>query len=111
MSSNFEDLENEVSKHRVADAITKAVQLSFLSEETRSTPTEAEIRRRSQICMDHYKIMRNDLGWSITKICDQLPRSLVAELCGLGADFLDGMTRKSWVQKERRTPGGLILPD
>lgn len=108
--SQLEDLQDAVNKAKVGQAITKAVQMSFYADDVGGTQTEHEIKRRTNICLDYFKIMRNDLKWSIPKICDQMPRLLIAELSGMGAEFLDQMQDRGWLKVERRTPAGLILP-
>ena len=110
MSRQLTDLEDATKKQQVGCAITKAVQLSFLAPDTACTPTDNEIKRRTNICLEFYKIMRNDLRWSTTKICDQMPRALLADLTGVGVKFLDGMTGRGWLSQEKRTAAGLILP-
>lgn len=108
--SQLEDLQEAKNKQRVGAAISKAVQMSFYAEDVGGTQTEDEIKRRTHICLEYYKIMRNDLRWSISKICDQMPRLLIADLSGMGQEFLDKMQDRGWLKVERRTPNGLILP-
>lgn len=108
--AQLEDLQDKENMARVGAAITKAVTLSFHVDEIGGTQTSDEVKRRTRICLEHYKIMRNDLGWSISKICDQMPRALVAELSGVGVAFLEDMNKRGWIHAEKRTPSGLIIP-
>jgi hypothetical protein len=109
MAQQLRDLHHDpVAQAQVGAAIALAVSKSFV--EDKSTQTQDEIKRRTQMCLGHFKIMRNELKWSIPKICDLLPRSLRAELDGDYAAFLDSMDGRGWLKHERRTPGGLILP-
>lgn len=105
----LKDLHDPVAQARVGNAIASAVEISFVADG--STATQDEIKRRTNICIEHFAIMRNDFHWSITKICDLLAQSLRAELdCGNPSEFLAAMEARGWVKVERHTPGGLIVP-
>lgn len=105
----LQDLHDPVAKARVGQAIVHAVEISFVADG--STPTQDEIKRRTAICIEHFKMMRNDMKWSVSKICDLLAKSLRAELdCGDPSSFIAAMEKRGWVKVERRTPSGLIIP-
>lgn len=66
--------------------LLKAIILhSFNQERQRGTMTissDIEVKRRAKICLDWYRIMRADLGYTIDKIIDFLPQALRCELDG-----------------------------
>ncbi len=66
---------------KLSRAIESAVARSFA--EDGSTPTNAEARRRGQICLTLVRELRGDLKWSLPRICDALPRGLRAKLDGI----------------------------
>ena len=45
--------------------------------------TDAEIKRRFNICAQIFKQLRGDLSWGVTRILDKLPEYLRAELDGV----------------------------
>lgn len=105
----LKDLQDPAAMERVGAAIDRAVTLSFVEDRSRST--DDEVKRRTNICIEHFKIMRNDMKWSIAKICDLLEQSLRAELDAKNpADFINAMAKRGWVRVERQTEAGLIIP-
>jgi hypothetical protein len=65
----------------VLEGMTEVVGGSFLVDG--STMTRAEVKRRSDICAKWIMTLRRDLGWSITRILDDLSKALRCELDGI----------------------------
>lgn len=47
-----------------------------------SSVTMAETKRRFDILADWFKTLRGDMGWSVSRTLDELPRALRAQLDG-----------------------------
>jgi hypothetical protein len=58
----------------------RAIERSFV--EDHGPQTQAEIKRRFDICARVFRVLRGDLKWSVTRILDHLPRYLRCELDG-----------------------------
>lgn len=54
-------------------------------------PTRAEQKRRAEICVKIFKVLRGDLSWGVERILDSLPKFLRCELDG-----------RSWEPEARR---------
>ena len=65
---------------RVVFDLELAVMRSFQVDRARMT--EAEMRRRFQICERIIRLLRGDLGWGLQRVLDHLPRYLRCELDG-----------------------------
>lgn len=89
-------------RKRVVDAITSALEITFTEDGARQT--QAEIKRRFEMCLAMVAELRTDLRWSFARISDTLPTALRAKLDG--ADW-NPSTRNSWTKDETT---GLILP-
>lgn len=76
----FADLLTENEIGRVVLGIENAVLASFVEDRARQTGDE--IRRRFNICTQLIRQLRGDLGWSIPRIVDRLPRYLRCQLDG-----------------------------
>lgn len=89
-STPFLDLvRDEAELHGVFNAIFGIVAQSFRNDAARNgaehaqrVQTEAEMKRRADICGRWFRVMRGDLHWSKPRILDELPRALQAELDG-----------------------------
>jgi hypothetical protein len=72
---------------RVVRAIEDAIMLSFGRDAARDgrepRMTGDEVKRRFDMCVSIFKTLRGDLGWSIERTLDNLPRLLRAELDGV----------------------------
>jgi hypothetical protein len=76
---------------RLLTGISDAVMASFRADRmpgliilTNGVPriTDAEKARRVKLCVNIFKVLRGDMGWSLEKIVDHLPKYLRAELNG-----------------------------
>ena len=81
-----------------AGAAYSALDTSFKEANMRN-PTQAEIRRRFEICVKWAKVLRGDLGWGIARICDTLTDALRTEL--LGQEFKPS-ERACWMPGDGR---------
>lgn len=97
----FLDLLDVQTRARVADAITSALATSFEFDHARQT--DAEVRRRFEVCLKLAAIMRHDMHWSWSRICDTLPDALRSMLDN--GEWVPP-TRNAW----HTTDSGLILP-
>lgn len=91
------------TRARVVNAITKAIEVSF--SEDKASQTDAEIKRRFDICFKAYKILRNDLGWSLQRVEDEMPVALRSLLDG--GSWEPTKRRDAWVTDGKT---GLIVP-
>jgi hypothetical protein len=66
---------------KFAAAAFTTLDTSFKEQNMRN-PTQAEIRRRFEICVKWAKVMRGDLQWGLDRVCDNLQHALRAELLG-----------------------------
>lgn len=62
-------------------ALVEVVGGSFLADG--ATMTKAEAKRRTEICARWLLELRKDLGWSLPRILDELPRALRCDLDGI----------------------------
>ena len=61
-------------------AIESAIAASFALDG--GTMTDAEVKRRFNMCQNIFKVLRGDMQWGIERIIDHLPQYLRAELSG-----------------------------
>lgn len=83
---------------KLADASAKAVAESFAYAPV-AERTAAEVRRRSNICLDLVGVLRGDLRWSIPKTADHVGVYLRCELLGIAYDPSKN-TRGAWTSDE-----------
>ncbi len=68
---------------RVTAGIAGTIEDSFESDQVlRSVQTRDEIERRFRICIRWFVLLRRELGWSVPRILDDLPKALRHELDG-----------------------------
>ena len=87
MAGEFAGLIEDKSVGRVALAVERIVGQSFerrtgaglVLPETR---TMSEYRRRTEIALRWFRVLRGDLKWSLERILDALPGALRTELDG-----------------------------
>lgn len=65
---------------KVTKVMLRVVAKSFLDD--KSTPTTNEMKRRCDMCIDLFRIMRRDCGWSLIRCMDNLDTALRAKLDG-----------------------------
>jgi hypothetical protein len=70
----------------LAQGIDRAIKSSFETSHVMVFKTAAEVRRRTQICVEAARLLRRELGWSVYRIADSLPRVLRAKLDGASWD-------------------------
>jgi hypothetical protein len=81
MSSPLLDLVRDPAQlGRVVRAMTNIVAASFA--EDRSRVTRAEERRRCDLCISLFRVMRAECGYSETRALDELPIALRSRLDG-----------------------------
>ena len=76
---------------KVARGIERAVARSFEDDRARSSvillnvaqPTQAEVKRRAEMCVRIFRELRGDLKWTVDRIVDELPGFLRKELDGI----------------------------
>jgi len=102
MSTRLLEMLDLDSRKRATEAIANAIDRSFLADGSRQT--HREITHRFNVCLGFVGIMRNDLGWSWSRIHDALPSALRCKL--EGADWTPPK-RGAWVSDPST---GLILP-
>lgn len=90
---------------KLVRGIEKAVQRSYDQDAIRDgagrvVTTQAEIRRRTNLCIDMAKDLRHDAKWSIDRISDALPRMLRRRLDGQDFDPTTEHARLSWFAEE-----------
>lgn len=100
--SNLLEMLDLDARRKAVDAITNAINLSFGQDRARET--QSEIKQRFNICLGYVGVMRNELGWSWSRIHDTLPQALRCKLDG--ADWTPPQ-RNSWTHDEA---SGLYLP-
>ncbi len=61
------------------DAARKAIASGVQGE---ARVTGAELKRRFNVLADWFKVMRGDMGWSMSRTFDELPRALRSQLDG-----------------------------
>lgn len=100
---------------RVTDGIQAAIAASFQTDivlRPSRSRTKNEVRRRFNICVRGFNIMRRDLGWAVPRIIDEMPVYLRCKLDG--APWAPDEVHDSWVAKETVqmvVDGGDIAPD
>lgn len=68
---------------KVTIGITNTIGESFDTDRVlRPVKTRNEVERRFRICIRWFVILRRDLGWSVPRILDDLPKALRHELDG-----------------------------
>ena len=68
---------------QVTNSIIKTIRDSFRNDIVlRPVMTQAEIKRRFDVCIRTFVELRRDLGWSVARILDALPKALRANLDG-----------------------------
>jgi hypothetical protein len=80
-SGTFSGLIEVGQVERVTIAFEETIALSFLADKARMT--QAEIKRRFNICVDIFKKLRGDLHWGIDRTLHFLPSYLRDELEGV----------------------------
>lgn len=75
----------------LSNALQTIVATSFFHD--RSRPTNHEDRRRVQLCIELFQIMRRDGGWSVQRCIDELPFAL---RCKLDGHPWDMASRPTW---------------
>jgi hypothetical protein len=71
------------ASHLVATAIENAVMRSFETRPMRGGITQAEVRRRFEICEGIWKVLRLEQRWSVMRVCDHLERYLIQDIDGI----------------------------
>lgn len=88
----FASLVTEDKVGKVALGIEAAVAQSFIDDmqpgrviivHGGNRITQAEIKRRGEMCIKIFRMLRGDLKWTIERILDHLPQYLRKELDGL----------------------------
>jgi hypothetical protein len=70
---------------RLTKGIEAAIAKSFAEDAKRGervVMTRGEVKRRTEFCVEVARALRSDLGWSVVRIVDELPRALRAKLDG-----------------------------
>lgn len=80
MPGAFLDLAERGQLEPAVLGIERAVTRSFETDGARMT--DAEVRRRFQICERLFRQLRGDLGWGLVRVLDHLPHYLRCELDG-----------------------------
>jgi hypothetical protein len=101
--SGLTDIMGEGNVGSLVLTITACVGTSLEVSHPVRHQTQAEIRRRFDLCVDFVNMARTDLKWSTQRICDELPRYLQAKLDGV--DWVKP-SHDSWIT----TPGGVMMP-
>ena len=81
MPGEFAQLVNEGAVGRVVRGFERVIARSF--QQDKGTRTQAEVRRRFDICARIFRMLRGDLKWTVPRILDHLGEYLRAELDGL----------------------------
>lgn len=74
-----EKLEAMIMESFATDAAREAIAKGTTGK---AVVTGAEVKRRFDILADWFKVMRGDMGWSMSRTFDELPRALRAQLDG-----------------------------
>lgn len=83
---------------RVTGAIADTIEESFEHDQVlRPVKTKAEITRRFKICARWFVALRRDMGWSVPRIIDALPRALRHDLDGTPFDPDGEAARQGWI--------------
>lgn len=89
----FLDLVAKDQIPKVVRGLERAVEKSFADDQqpgriilvtgvAKKAPSQAEMKRRGELCLKIFMALRGDLSWGIDRILDQLPRFLRLELDG-----------------------------
>jgi len=101
--ANLLEFLDEHSRDQAVTAITKAIDVTFTAD-GKTEPKHSEIRERFEKSLELVVVMRNDLGWSWTRIDDNLAVALREKLDN--GDWTPP-TRDAWSTADT---SGLILP-
>lgn len=82
MAGHYVQLCHSDDLGKVTGAFEESIALSFITNPMKN-PTQAEIRRRFNLCDKIFSTLRGDLKWSVPKIVDVLPTYLKCELDGV----------------------------
>jgi hypothetical protein len=74
--------------------IVSAIEQSFAADGARQT--QAEIKRRFEICAKIFENLRGDMKWAVQRCLDHLPRYLRCELDGQPYDPKQDAKRVLW---------------
>ena len=96
MATVLLDLMNHEQVGAVVLAFERAIAESFAADLSRQTGDET--KRRFAICEGILRHLRGDLGWSLQRVLDHLPRYLRCELDG--SDWKPD-ARTSWAAGEQ----------
>ncbi len=93
--------EDPTNVARLVKGIERAIQRSSDQDLVRDgagrvITTAAEIKRRTNLCIDAAKVLRHDMKWSVPRIVDALPRILRRQLDGQDWDPTTESARLSW---------------
>lgn len=80
MAGEFADLVAQDRIGQVVRGFEAAIKASFAHDH--GPQTQAEIKRRFDICARIFRQLRGDLSWSVPRILDHLPKYLRCELDG-----------------------------
>jgi hypothetical protein len=92
-------LRHEFTATRLAQIIEKAIADSFKHERERGervVVSDTEVRRRSEICLKWFRVMRGDMGYSVDRTFDFIPRALRTELDGGSFEPVSAAVRSAW---------------
>jgi hypothetical protein len=86
---------------KLVRGIERAIQRSFDQDLVRDgagkvITTAAEIKNRTNLCIDMARLLRHEAKWSIDRIVDTLPRLLRRRLDGLDFDPTTEVARHTW---------------
>ena len=89
-ASPFLDLVENENVATIVRAIETSIRQSFEHDRQRSAivllsvqkPAQAEVKRRTEMCIHIFKVLRGDMKWSIGRIVDHMPLYLRKELDG-----------------------------
>jgi len=111
--SPFADLLNEGQAAEVSIRFEQIIMESFATDagreaiakgaQGRAVVTTAEVKRRFNILADWFKVFRGDMGWSLKRCLDELPRALRAKLDG---EIYVPDKRASWAPQPEQQNGG-----
>lgn len=62
-----------------------------------ASPTQSEVKRRFNLCVEIFKQLRGDMKWGVTRILDHLPEYLRAELAG---ETWEPDERQCWISSD-----------
>jgi hypothetical protein len=92
----------------IAGAIRVHVLASLQSHPMRQV-TQAEIKRRADICLRWYENLRGDLGWPVDRVLSAIGSALVAELDG--RTYEPDTQAVMWKPNEALEPFAAVLRD